>query len=207
MRYTIGKVGLQDYNISIINNEKGINDMKKTIINGNEEMRKEIETIYRGYQISANSLEIKKAEINNVDFSKLDLKGIKLIKCQLKDCIGLNDTERVKNFLGVDSLGSLSDGYHTFNELYHHRALLSATICNMNKSFAWKSKKHSDGSMYSDMFIVGINTSQGQATYHYDIEPYWDLFKVKELEKAPEWDGHTPKQAIERIYSLCKEDK
>jgi hypothetical protein len=57
--------------------------------------------------------------------------------------------------------------------------------------------------MYDGMFIVGIDTPKGQATYHYDIDPYWDMFDVKELDKAPEWDGHTPDQAIERIGSLA----
>jgi hypothetical protein len=57
--------------------------------------------------------------------------------------------------------------------------------------------------MYDDMFIVGINTPDGQATYHYDITPYWDLFDVTELDRAPEWDGHTPAQAIRRIASLA----
>ena len=57
------------------------------------------------------------------------------------------------------------------------------------------------------MFIVGIETPEGQVTYHYDIDPYWDLFRVKELEHAPEWDGHTPEQAIERIRSLSPEDR
>jgi hypothetical protein len=56
--------------------------------------------------------------------------------------------------------------------------------------------------MFEGMFIVGIETPEGQATYHYDIEPYWDLFKVKELEKAPKWDGHTSNDAIKRISSL-----
>lgn len=56
--------------------------------------------------------------------------------------------------------------------------------------------------MYNGMFIVGIETPEGQATYHYDIDPYWDLFRVKELEYVPKWDGHTPEQAIKRIHSL-----
>lgn len=99
-------------------------------------------------------------------------------------------------------IGDLSDGYHTFNELYHHRAVLFSVICNMMPDKAWKSKLHDTGDMYEGMFIVGIDTPQGQATYHYDINPYWDMFKVKELEKAPEWDGHTPAQAIERIGAL-----
>ena len=98
--------------------------------------------------------------------------------------------------------GEVSDGYHTFNELYHHRAVLFSVICNEHPELAWKSKRHSDGSMYDGMFIVGIDTPDGPATYHYDVEPYWEMFRVKELDRAPEWDGHTPAQAIERIGSL-----
>lgn len=101
-------------------------------------------------------------------------------------------------------IGEVSDGYHTFNELYHHRAVLFSVICNTMPDKAWKSKLHHTGDMFKGMFIVGIETPNGQATYHYDIEPYWDMFKVKELEKAPMWDGHTPTDAINRIASLCK---
>lgn len=104
-------------------------------------------------------------------------------------------------------IGNLSDGYHTFNELYHHRAVLFSVICNAFKSCAWKSKKHSDGTMYDGMFIVGIDTPEGSATYHYDIEPYWNMFDVKELNKAPEWDGHTPDDAISRIAGLSKSNR
>ena len=99
-------------------------------------------------------------------------------------------------------VGEVSDGCHTFNELYHHRAILFSVICNANPDKAWKSKLHDTGDMFEGMFIVGIETEEGQATYHYDIEPYWDMFKVKELERAPKWDGHTPEQAIERIKTL-----
>ena len=99
-------------------------------------------------------------------------------------------------------IGDLSDGYHTFNELYHHRAILFSVICNMMPDKAWKSKLHDTGDMFDNMFIVGIETPNGQATYHYDINPYWDMFKVKELERAPRWDGHTAQDAIERISKL-----
>ena len=98
--------------------------------------------------------------------------------------------------------GETSDGYHTFNELYHHRAVLFSVVVRNYPELCWKSKKHHTGNMYDGMFIVGINTPDGQASYHYDIEPYWDMFKCKELEFAPEWDGHTPDQAIERIGKL-----
>lgn len=98
--------------------------------------------------------------------------------------------------------GETSDGYHMFNELYHHRAVLFSVIVKAFPDRAWKSRKHHDGSMYDGMFIVGIETPDGQATYHYDIDPYWDMFKCKELEYAPEWDGHTPDEAIDRIGKL-----
>lgn len=100
--------------------------------------------------------------------------------------------------------GETSDGYHTFNELYHHRAVLFSVICNDRPALAWKSKLHHDGTMYDGMFIVGIETPEGQATYHYDVNPYWAMFRVSELPQAPEWDGHTPAQAIERIGKLVQ---
>ena len=102
----------------------------------------------------------------------------------------------------LEITGETSDGYHTFNELYHHRAALFSVICNDRPALAWKSKLHHDGTMYDGMFIVGIETPDGQATYHYDIDPYWEMFNVQELPQAPEWDGHTPAQAIERIGKL-----
>lgn len=98
--------------------------------------------------------------------------------------------------------GDTSDGYHTFNELYHHRAVLFSVIVKAFPERAWKSRKHHDGTMYDGMFIVGIDTPQGQATYHYDVDPYWEMFACRELDRAPEWDGHTPAEAIARIGAL-----
>lgn len=98
--------------------------------------------------------------------------------------------------------GDTSDGYHTFNELYHHRAVLFSVIVKAFPKRAWKSRKHHDGTMYDGMFIVGIDTPQGQATYHYDVDPYWEMFACRELDRAPEWDGHTPAEAIARIGAL-----
>ena len=101
------------------------------------------------------------------------------------------------------SAGQISDGYHTFDELYHHRALLFAALVNTQpwRSRAWKSKQHHDPNepMYEGMFIVGVDLPTGQATYHYDLE-YWDHFRCKELDRAPVYDGHTPDEAIQRIF-------
>lgn len=102
--------------------------------------------------------------------------------------------------------GETSDGYHTFNELYHHRAVLFSVVVRNYPELCWKSKRHHTGDMYEGMFIVGINTPDGQASYHYEIDPYWDMFECEELEFAPEWDGHAPFQAIERIGKLIRHE-
>lgn len=103
------------------------------------------------------------------------------------------------------AVGETSDGYHTFNELYHHRAVLFSVIVRDHRELAWKAMKHHDGTMYDGMFIVGIETPKGQVTYHYDLDPYWDTFDCEEREFAPEWDGHTPDEAIARIVDLGRE--
>ena len=102
-----------------------------------------------------------------------------------------------------ENKGDLSDGYHTFNELYDHRAALFAALCSCMKEDAWKSKQHEDGTMFDDMFIVGIQTKYGQITYHYDLDK-WDWFNVNELEHAPKFDGHTPDMVIKRLVKLAK---
>ena len=102
--------------------------------------------------------------------------------------------------------GTLSDGYHTYNDLYYQRCVLFATICNMNKNISWKSARHSDGKKCFDSdnwFIVGIDTLEGSYTYHYEMK-FWDMFKVPELEKGKEWDGHTEKD-VTRLLSLKEE--
>ncbi len=114
----------------------------------------------------------------------------------------LTRIEVLKKQLSEKISEETSDGYHTFKELYHHRAVLFAALCKCYPDKTWKSRKHHDGSMFEGMFICGIDTAGGQATYHYDIDPYWNMFLVKELENAPEWDGHTSAEAIERIAQI-----
>lgn len=100
--------------------------------------------------------------------------------------------------------GEISDGSHTFDELYHHRMILFSVICNMHKDKAWKSKLHDDGTMFDGYFIVGIDTEEGQFSYHYHISN-WNYFKVRELERAPKWDGHTSKD-ISRLLSISNDN-
>ena len=42
-------------------------------------------------------------------------------------------------------IGEVSDGFHTFNSLYHQRLILFAALVRAFPNRAWKSRKHSDG--------------------------------------------------------------
>lgn len=109
------------------------------------------------------------------------------------------EIKRYKSIGG--NVGKISDGYHTFDELYYHRMILFLALQKAYIDKAWKSKLHHDGTMYDNYFIVGLETSEGQYSYHYHMM-YWELFEeIKEIEKAPEWDGHKPED-ITRLLSL-----
>jgi len=115
-----------------------------------------------------------------------------------------NEEKEVLQEQHCEDVGEVSDGYHTFNQLYHQRAVLFACIVKQNKNKAWKSFKHSDGkycfNSNGEWFIVGIDTPQGSYTYHYTKE-YWDMFDCQELECGKEWDGHT-EEDVTRLLSL-----
>ena len=111
-------------------------------------------------------------------------------------------TDEIKDRLGIKDIGEISDGYHTFNELYHHRAVLFAVIVRGHKDKAWKSWRHEDGQpcFGGGCFIVGVDTPEGSYTYHYEAK-YWDLFECEELQNGKHWDGHKPED-VTRLLSL-----
>jgi len=108
----------------------------------------------------------------------------------------------VCRMFNIDDIGEFSDGYHTFNSLYEQRCVLFAALVKAYKDKTWKSRRHSDGEKCFDgnWFIVGIETPEGQYTYHYENKD-WELFDCKEIERAHEWDGHTDKD-VKRLLSL-----
>ena len=99
-----------------------------------------------------------------------------------------------------ESVGELSDTYHSFNDLYKHRAILTAMVF-LNLPYAWKSKLHYENDMYNGMFIVGAPTPYGMISYHYDLE-YWNLFKVPELPRAPKFTGYTEQDVLNRFINI-----
>ena len=103
------------------------------------------------------------------------------------------------------NMDHVSDGYHTFEQLYHQRAILFAVIVNTYPWLSWKTKKHEDGNYCFDKngewFLACIETPKGNYSYHYKTEDYWDLFNCDEIEKAKAFDGHTEKD-VDRLLSL-----
>ena len=104
----------------------------------------------------------------------------------------------------------ISDGYHTFKELYDFRKTYNAALFNewakQEEYFVHKSFKHHDGELCfgGGWFIVVAMLPGGQISNHYE-EKDWDLFQVPEKSTAIfEFDGHTGEDVIQRIQSLYK---
>ena len=117
------------------------------------------------------------------------------------------ERERIKaicEVAGVSEIDDLSDGFHTFRQLYYQRMMLFATIVKQNHDKAWKSLRHEDGELCfgGGWFIVGIDTPEGSYTYHYENK-YFDLFDCEILDYGKHWDGHTEKD-VTRLLSLPK---
>ncbi|MGL5487882.1 MAG: hypothetical protein ACRDC6_16575 [Shewanella sp.] len=120
--------------------------------------------------------------------------------------------------IGVDinipagaSVGDVSDGYHTFNELYEYRKAYNAALFNewarSGKFTVQKSLKHSDGELCfgGGWFIVVAQTPLGQISNHYEIKD-WDLFgSVPAVDIPVEYDGHTASDALNRLIMICGE--
>lgn len=115
----------------------------------------------------------------------------------------------------VDS-NKISDGYHTFEELYEHRVELFIALCKMYSRWeslaakgityypsVWRSELHSDESKIDGWFIMGLGFSKGkQITYHLPMSKWEDTKFAWTIEKAPEFDGHTSDDVLERLKSL-----
>lgn len=101
---------------------------------------------------------------------------------------------------------NVSDGFHTFGELYAHRIELFIALCRQFKNIpgkVWRSRFHSDGSHFDGWFVLGINKSKGnQITYHLPDSKWCDTEFAELLVQAPLFDGHSPTDVLERLKRL-----
>ena len=133
----------------------------------------------------------------------------------------INQIIRESKIDGKD-VSQVSDGWHTFSELYEIRKAYNVALLNewaqqletipgvfdqhgMNpirpKHDVHKSWRHHDGELCfgGGWFIVVAILPSGQISNHYEAKD-WDLFKIPETEKAKyEWDGHTTEDVINRL--------
>ena len=118
----------------------------------------------------------------------------------MQDGCSAKNVQTIMALPAVD-VDKISDGFHTFADLYEQRLILSAALAK-NNPYAWKSKRHEDGSVPfgGGWFIMGFDTDDGCYTYHYELKD-WDLFQCKELDKGKPWDGHTSKD-VRRLLSI-----
>lgn len=119
--------------------------------------------------------------------------------------------------------GKISDGYHTFDELYDHRITLFIAFLKLKRelekspqvigshivwakpepSHVWRTTKHSDNSVWQDWFILGIYTEPGkQITYHVPNSRWQECDFAMSILKASEWDGHTSEDVLQRLKAL-----
>ena len=101
------------------------------------------------------------------------------------------------------TIAKSGDEHHTMDELYEYRMLYNAHAALGWQALGYtvvKSWRHSDGEecFGGGWFIVVANLPTGQVSNHYAAE-HWDLFDVPDVWYPPEYDGHTPADAADRL--------
>jgi len=133
-----------------------------------------------------------------------NLKGIGILDKEIKNALKLSFDKMDK--------GEVSDGYHTFNELYDHRNTMFIALC---KSLMVNDPDHYENKIYKTRFdfenkycgdgwfILGINFPKGkQISYHLPFK-YWETCKqFTSFDKVPAFDGHTSKDVLERLLQI-----
>ena len=112
----------------------------------------------------------------------------------------MNIKERIKNLFRSEN--NISDGYHTFEELYDFRVQYNAAFFNSldPKYDVHKSLCHSDGTKCfgGGWFIVVAELPDGQISNHYPFK-YWNLFNIKYKKFPNKYDGHSEKDVLNRL--------
>jgi hypothetical protein len=119
------------------------------------------------------------------------------------DRIFLPNGQPVKLFSGLAK--DVSDGAHTFGELYDHRTALFLLLISDDVDNSWWSIKDSNGKDCSPYILCGLMLfkTKTEVTYHLDSSyiPTLETIGVKELKQAPKWDGHISTDTHDRIIS------
>ena len=99
----------------------------------------------------------------------------------------------------------VSDGYHTFEELYEHRCYLFAALMRSNPKLSWRANNHDDGTIFDGWFVCGIHLPTGDISYHLPVDMWQKLDNcgITTTLRAPKWDGHTAADVVNRLKQFC----
>lgn len=115
--------------------------------------------------------------------------------------------------MDTEDKSQISDGYHTFAELYDHRNLLWINLCLRlpRKSTFWLADHYPGWDL-----LVHVDYSQqtqeqpylhGQMSYHVESK-YRHLYESKLTQvESYSWDGHTSADVLKRLYDLANNSK
>jgi hypothetical protein len=87
----------------------------------------------------------------------------------------------------------ISDGYHTFGELYDHRCLLFINLCLTRPNLcAWKQD-------YEEWFALYCELDSGQISYHVPNKYRHLILNKIKMDVNYKFDGHNSVNVIERL--------
>lgn len=92
-----------------------------------------------------------------------------------------------------EQICNISDGYHTFDELYDHRIFLYLSLARFsNLPACWKPH-------YPGWPVLFIETPAGQISYHFKEQylPLIDGHIFRDDDYI--WDGHTSEDVVKRL--------
>lgn len=97
--------------------------------------------------------------------------------------------------------GGISDGTHSFDELYDHRCTLFAALMKCKPNISWYADVHDDGEVWDGWILCGIDLPEGTVTYHLPVSMRKTLKATgaKELPRGKPWDGHTSNDVLKRL--------
>jgi hypothetical protein len=125
----------------------------------------------------------------------------------------LSKADAINTLIGENEFDKnlISDGYHTFGDLYDHRVALWITVCRLlahTPSYqqnypVWRSKLHSDGSSSEGWYMLGLHREEGkQVSYNLPMSTWKDTWFADTLHKAPTFDGHTAADVLARLNEV-----
>lgn len=93
----------------------------------------------------------------------------------------------------------LSDGYHTFDELYEHRISLFLALCWQMGSKVFYKLPEPD---FAGWFIVYLELPTGQISYHLPEIYLHTVGSFATHDESHKWDGHDSATVLSRLKRL-----